>query len=90
MAGEASGTAWFTEDDRKRLLGIDAAMLRVLQTGGRELLESTVDEMVARFYTRVAADVYFDTEEAAERAGFIRFDRRSSSAHVSLRPETLR
>ncbi|WP_217921564.1 globin-coupled sensor protein [Miltoncostaea oceani] len=53
MAGEASGTAWFTEDDRKRLLGIDAAMLRVLQTGGRELLESTVDEMVARFYQRV-------------------------------------
>ena len=44
----------------------------------------------ARFYTRVVADVYFDTEESAERAGFVRFDRRSSTAHVSLRPENLR
>ena len=44
----------------------------------------------ARFYTRVVADVYFDTEESAERAGFTRFDRRSSTAHVSLRPENLR
>ncbi len=43
-----------------------------------------------RFYSRVVADVYFDTEESAERAGFTRFDRRASSAHVSLRPENLR
>ncbi len=44
----------------------------------------------ARFYSRVAADVYFDTDESAEQAGFIRFDRRSSTAHVALRPENLR
>ncbi len=39
----------------------------------------------ARFYSRVAADVYFDTEQAAEHAGFTRFDRRGSAAHV-IRP----
>lgn len=44
----------------------------------------------APFYSHVAADVYFDTEESAGQAGFIRFDRRSSTAHVALRPENLR
>jgi heme-based aerotactic transducer len=56
MAGEAGGTGWFTEDDRRTLLGIDAAVLRVLQTGGRELLEATVDEMVSSFYGKVGAN----------------------------------
>jgi large subunit ribosomal protein L17 len=39
----------------------------------------------AKFYSRVVADVYFDTEEAAEHAGFTRWDRRGSAAHV-IRP----
>ncbi|GAA1925707.1 hypothetical protein GCM10009815_20340 [Nocardioides marmoribigeumensis] len=39
----------------------------------------------AKFYTHVVADVYFDTAEAAEHAGFTRWDRRGSAAHV-IRP----
>jgi large subunit ribosomal protein L17 len=39
----------------------------------------------AKFYSRVVADVYFDTDEAAEHAGFTRWDRRGSAAYV-IRP----
>jgi hypothetical protein len=39
----------------------------------------------AKFYSHVVADVYFDTDEAAEHAGFTRWDRRGSAAHV-IRP----
>jgi hypothetical protein len=38
----------------------------------------------SRFYSRTHADVWFETEEHAEAAGFIRWDRRGSMAHVSL------
>ncbi len=39
----------------------------------------------AKFYSHVVADVYFDTAEAAEHAGFTRWDRRATTAHV-IRP----
>ncbi|MDX6324494.1 MAG: hypothetical protein QOK15_848, partial [Nocardioidaceae bacterium] len=38
----------------------------------------------SRYFTRAQADVWFDTEEAAESAGFMRWDRRGTLAHEVL------
>jgi hypothetical protein len=38
----------------------------------------------SRYFTRARADVWFDTEAAAEAAGFLRWDRRGTAAHEAL------
>ena len=38
----------------------------------------------SRFYSRTQADVWFESEEHAEAAGFIRWDQRGTMAHASL------
>ena len=38
----------------------------------------------SRFYSRTHADVFFETEEHAEAAGFVRWDKRATAAHAGL------
>jgi hypothetical protein len=40
----------------------------------------------SRFFTRIQADVWFDSEESALEAGFTRWDRRLTTAHHVRHP----
>jgi hypothetical protein len=41
----------------------------------------------SRLYARAQADVWFDTEESAEAAGFVRWDRRGTSLGTVVTPD---